>query len=321
MKSAPSSTIFGDNETWAQLWRESERALYAADTSLPADWAQRAKVAAVRKRAPRFPVLRCLALRHLFPAIVIACGLGLLSSPRLHAADTPDATTAYNNGDFAEAEAQWRAFAEASPTDWVSHHNLSLALAQQNRWDEAGAHAAIAFVQHPNDPSVQWHLNYTLARGGYTPPVFGRFLQPGWGEKLAQLASPPQWQRLLIAAAFSLAIALGLMISRAYFPRVPGIRMVAWLLLITGISGAVSAGLSLQTYGITVYDDAVLTWRSASLRSIPTDLDEEQQTTTLAPGSLARVVKRFLGWRQIAFPNGQTGWVRKEELIGLWQKP
>src|SRR5690606_6373084 len=75
----------------------------------------------------------------------------------------------YANGEFAAAESGWRAAVELAPTDPAAHHNLSLALAQQGRWAEAAAHATVAFVQNPRDPALQWNLEYTLGRGGYTP--------------------------------------------------------------------------------------------------------------------------------------------------------
>jgi hypothetical protein len=36
------------------------------------------------------------------------------------------------------------------------------------------------------------------------------------------------------------------------------------------------------------------------------------------PGSVAVVTKTFLGWQQLTFENGQTGWVRKDDLVPLW---
>ncbi len=321
----PTARIFAGDETWSQLWRDAERALYADEATLPTDWVERARAAATARRAPRFPLLRTFALRHLFPAFaLLAAASALLSPSSARAAETAppiDPLAAYNEGDFATAEQQWRADLADAPTTWTAHHNLALALAQQGKWGEAGAHAAAAFVQHPEDASVRWHLNYTLERSGYSPPVFRRFMTPGWEEKIARVCSPAGWQRALLGTIALAGLALALLIAAAYRRRAGYVRPLAWLCLLLALSGAIGATLSLQTYGLTAQPDAVLTWQTTTLRSIPSDLAEEQQTTSLAPGSLARVTKSFLGWRQLAFPNGQTGWVRQEELVGLWQQP
>ena len=38
-----------------------------------------------------------------------------------------------------------------------------------------------------------------------------------------------------------------------------------------------------------------------------------------AAGALAVVDKTFLGWVRLSFENGQTGWVRQEDVVMLWQ--
>jgi hypothetical protein len=54
------------------------------------------------------------------------------------------------------------------------------------------------------------------------------------------------------------------------------------------------------------------------LRSIPTEADTTQKSTTLAAGSVAVVDKTFISWVHLAFDNGQTGWVRQDDTVGLW---
>ena len=43
------------------------------------------------------------------------------------------------------------------------------------------------------------------------------------------------------------------------------------------------------------------------------------KTSTLAAGSIALADKEFLGWRRLNFENGQTGWVRKDDIVPLWK--
>jgi hypothetical protein len=76
---------------------------------------------------------------------------------------------------------------------------------------------------------------------------------------------------------------------------------------------------SLLTYGPASDARAAIAWRAGTLRSIPTEADTTQKTTPLAAGSLAAVDQKFLGWRHLTFPSGQTGWVRAEDLVLLWR--
>jgi tetratricopeptide (TPR) repeat protein len=313
-QAAPTTQLFQGEEKWTTLWHDADRALFGQDRELPADWVNRAETALARKRAPRFPIFSILSFRNLFPVLVALLALGAI--PDLNA---DDAVNAYAKGEFTDAESTWREALQTNATDWIAHHNLSLALAQQNRWEEAGAHAAVAFVQNPRNPSVRWHLTYTLQRCGYTPPVIGRFTDPGWAEKFAQLASPAEWQLILLAGLLLGMLSLALVLAHAYGLKLKPWKLFAWFGGIVGIIAMVLAMFGLQVYGLTANADAVLTWRATQLRSIPTDLNSEQQTSALFPGSLARVQKSFLGWRQIGFPNEQTGWVRKEELVPLWR--
>ena len=311
---APNVGLFGADDAWSRLWREADRALYGDDVkTLPADWLTRAQAALAAKRAPRFPVFSVLAPRNLLPLVAMAA-LFLTAAPTVDA----DALQDYATGDFEAAEAAWQTTVTATPTDWIAHHNLALTLAQQQRWAEAGAHAAVAFAQHPSDASVRWHLGYTLERSGFAPPVFRDFMAPGWRQLLARSASPARWQLALLGGLLLGIVALSLVLLHTYGRRLPLWRFLAWTLGLGGVVLMAAAALSLQTWGLVANPQAVLTWQPTELRSIPTDLNEEQQTTPLAAGSLARVERRFLGWRQLAFPNGQTGWVRQETVVPLW---
>ena len=232
--------------------------------------------------------------------------------------EAEDPRALYDRGDFAAAERGWREALEEQPTNWVAHHNLALALAQQERWGEAAAHATAAFVQQPQHPSVRWHYSFTLGRAGFTPHTLGRFVAPTGLDRLATLRSPAGWQRVLLVGVAALATA-ALLLLLCRYRLLPAWAMAFALLLAVGGAGAGTAALlSLPRYGPAAEADAVLIWRQVTLRSLPTDAPADQQTSTLAPGSLAVVDHSFLGWRRLRFGNGQTGWVRREEFVPLW---
>ena len=302
---------------WAILWADAERSLYRADTPLPADWVKRAQAALAERPVKAFSVVSLFLPRNLLPfaAALIVC---------LHIATPPlsaqPANDAYAKADFPAAEKAWRERLAKTPTDWRAHHNLALALAQQNRWGESAAHAAAAFTQHPDDPSVRWHLALALERAGYAPKTFTAFVTPSPLHNLARRYSPAEWQRILIAGSALICIAIALLLIRAYTRRTRALAFSAAFIGVLAVATIAASALSLRLYSITGDARAVLAWKASTLRSIPTEADTTQKTSPLPAGSLAIVEKPFLnGWVRLAFPNGQTGWARSDDLCYLWR--
>jgi hypothetical protein len=173
--------------TWATLWTEADRALYGRLGTLPSDWAARAHEALAAKRLPRFQVRRLFLPQNLWPfAAVIA--LGVVSTVAVLRAAETSGLTAYQKGDFAGAEKAFRSAVERTPTDWIARHNLSLVLAQLDRPGESAAHAAAAFVQKPDQPSVRWHFALSAEKAGVVPPSLSHFITPDPWRSLGRLA-------------------------------------------------------------------------------------------------------------------------------------
>lgn len=310
---APPATALPD-ATWATLWSEADRALYCADPGLPADWVPRAEAALVAKRVPGFSPLTALLPRNLLPFFALAIVALVLPSLRAE-----DAAVAYRRGDFAAAEKTWRTAVAKDPADPSARYNLSLALAQQDRWDLAMAHATAAFVQAPDKEPIRWQFALAGEKAGFLPAPLAAFPHPGPLQSLAILASPGAWQAWLFGAAVLVAGSLGLLLFGAYRQPSRLRRWCAFSLLILGVLLATAAVLGGYAYGETADARAVIVWHGSVLRSIPTEADSTQKTTTLAAGSVAVVDKTFLGWVRLSFDNGQTGWVRKDDVIALWR--
>ena len=311
---APAATAL-TNSAWSTLWQESDRSLYGHDSALPSDWIARAEAALATQRVPSFNPLRLFLPRNLLPFAALLL-LALAPPSPLTAAES---TADYTSGKFPAAEKSWREALAKNPTDWIAHHNLSLALAQQDKTGEAAAHAAAAFVQNPAHPAVRWHLAHISEKTGFAPPPLAPFLRPNAQQTLAELASPAAWQRVLIAAAWLTALSLVGLLVRTYGNRSRLLAIASFTLLPLSFLLAIAATLGWQTYAISADATAVVAWRAGTLRSIPTEADTTQKTTALAAGSVALVSKTFLGWTQLTFENGQTGWVRKDELVPLWK--
>ncbi|MDB6169988.1 MAG: hypothetical protein JWM88_2852 [Verrucomicrobia bacterium] len=303
-----------DEEEWRRLWTESDRALYRAGGDLPPDWTARAEAALAAKRVRGFSPLSALRLRNLAP-FVAAAALLIFAPP----ARSEDAAAAYRRGDFAAAEKSWSAEVGRDPVNPIARHNLSLSLAQQDRWDLALAHATAALVQSPGTEPIRWQFALAAEKAGFVPAPLAAFPKPGPLQALARQASPAGWQRLLIAAAALAALSLGFLLAGTYrgsSRRRSGLAAAGLALsMLTGVSAV--AGV--HAYGQAADSRAVIVWRGSLLRSIPTEADTSQKSTTLAAGSVAVVDRTFLGWVRLSFDNSQTGWVRKEDVVALWQ--
>ena len=317
-QAAPRAEVLKDT-TWSALWAETDRALYGAKTELPSDWIARAQAALAAHRVPGFQPLRLFLPRNLFPFAASIAVLFASGALWLRAAPAPDAHAAYRKGDFATAEKTWRAAMLKAPTDWIARHNLSLALAQQGRASEAAAFAASAFVENPGHPAVRWHFRHGSEQAGAAPGALAAFVAPGLAQTFAEHHSPAQWQTLAIASAGVSAVAIALLLGSAYGSRSSLVFGIAWVVIVLGAGGGLVSGLGWWTYGAAADARAVVVARAGTLRSLPTEADTTQKTTPLAAGTLAIADKDFLGWQRLSFANGQTGWVRKDELVPLWK--
>jgi hypothetical protein len=137
---------------------------------------------------------------------------------------------------------------------------------------------------------------------------------------LARLASPAEWQWLLVGAGLVFAAGLLILLLRAY-RIVSGewARPTAVGAMAVALGLALSAVISLHFYGETVDSRAAIAWHQVLLRSIPTEVDTQQKTSSLPAGSLGVVDREFLGWVRLVFDNGQTGWVRQQDIVWLYR--
>ncbi len=314
----------GADEAWLALWAESEQAVYGPESRLPEGWGTRATAALAATPAPAFALRQWFLPRNLLPWILALAALAAFGLPESVRASDPDAGPgAYRRGDFAAAESAWRDAAKAAPSNWSARYDLSLALAQQDRWQEAAAQAAAALVQHPDNEAVRWQFALACNKAGYIPAPLASFAAPGPIQAIAGFQSPACWQATLIAAAWVAAAALACLIARGYRRGRPGsgkwMLKASLALLALALLAAIASWFGWSAYGIAASERAVVSWRDATLYSIPTEADTSQKTVPLNPGSVAISDKSFLGWTRLAFENGQTGWVRREEVIPLWK--
>ena len=300
-------------DEWRQLWEEAEAAIYGRAARLPSDWNLRAAAASRALRLPAFKPLSALRPANLWPVVAFAI---LTLSPG--DADAADARAAYDAGDFAAAEREWRIAVATTPLDWKARNNLGLALAQQERWSEAAAQWAAAFAQNPSDAQTRFLFELGITRAEFTSPELAAFADKRASTWLARLASPARWQALLGLASLLAACSGIVYLWDRYSGRKRWRFVVTVVLLMAGIGAAAASTAALHAWGPVANPNIALVWEPTELRSIPTEA-AEQQTQPLGAGTLAPVRKQFLGSVQLEFPDGQTGWVRRETLVPLYR--
>lgn len=338
---------------WEHLWQDAENALYAPDGNLPPDWPSRAEAALLARRLPRTPILHLFLPRNLWPAAAIA--LFLCQAPVSRADDAIDA---YQAGDFAKAESLLAQRVAKAPTDWRARNNLALTLAQQGRWSEAAAHWTAARVLNPRENSIAWNLGIALEKAGFASPEtiaaskhaphLANFLdavrgaegkndpkqaipepahrellaiaRPPGPAKLVAALSPAQWQWLVVAASLLGAGGFAIVLLAQHRPRFKPYGQPALAIPVLAALITVAAALAHAHYGILADRAAAIVGTASQLRSIPTDL-EQQETKDLPAGTIGTVEREFLGWRLLRLPNGETGWVRGECLVPVYAAP
>jgi hypothetical protein len=310
---APTAAALRD-ERWIDLWLGSEQALYGREHALPAGWCDRALVACTRARRPRFNPLRALAVRHLVPKTAAAAVLLACAAVPARAADPLDA---YAKGDFAGARAQLLTRAQDAPSDWIARYDLGLVEAQLGDAPRALAETVAAFVHAPRTADVRWNANAFAARvPGFDRAAAALLALPG----IAALASPATWQLLVVAgAALFCSGAARLLLQR--YRSAPRYR---WLTLAPLLAGAViggSAAVGLRAYGPLADPRAALVVEQPLLRSVPTDAEQSQRQRLLAAGTLVVVEQDFLGWVKVGLRGGETGWLRRGDLVPLYAAP
>jgi tetratricopeptide (TPR) repeat protein len=301
-------------DTWLNLWNESDRALHGRDATLPSDWVARAESAAHSVKVPGWSPFTLFAPRNLFP-FFFALSLALL--PLTTRADAGN--DAYQRGDFSAAEAAWTKSISATPNDWAARHNLGLALAQQDRWAEAAAHWTSAFLLNSRDDATRYSLALGLQRSGIAPLTLVELSRGNDLFAIVRLATPGEWQLVLVVGALLLAASLVLMLLKGYQRAGSWAWPAALTTCLVAVVLTASATFSLQTYDTLAKPSAIFVWKASVLHSIPTEADTTQQTSPLSAGSIAVAEKTFLGWTKLNFSGGQTGWVRSEDLIRLYR--
>ena len=130
---------------WSRLWTDANHVIYGPTKALPMDWTTRAKAALHDAPLDDVPITAAFYPRNLLPFVSMV----VLAFTLTAVAKADPGADAYAKGNFPAAESLWRKAVSASPKDAHLHYNLSVALAQQDRWSESAGEALSAFASIP----------------------------------------------------------------------------------------------------------------------------------------------------------------------------
>jgi len=111
------------------------------------------------------------------------------------------------------------------------------------------------------------------------------------------------------------------LLVNAYGSRRRLVSQGAAVAVLLAVLAGGAAGSSIAAYGVAADGASAIAARPSTLRSIPTEADTTQKSTPLAAGSLVVIDRTFLDgrWLRVVFENGQTGWVRREDVVPIWR--
>jgi len=311
---------------WRDLWCATERGLFAAQAAPPQDWLERASSAAAAVEMPQRQTRFPNRLSHWLPAIAatllgVACVVPSSSQadvPAHAAASDPSSTTI-----APEAREAAKKALSAHWNDWAAHHNVAAAGIQDGEWNLAIAHAIASFLQHPSSAATRDTLRVALEQTETADPRLRRMLAGIWYERMPALLSAAGWQRLALASALIIAVALTAIVLSLYLPgRARGRRHLSW-----AGRGAFAAGTlmfamavaSWNAYGAMNQPTAAILLQNVNLSPVPTDLVPQEETSPVAAGTVVLTRRSFLGWQQVAVGGNASGWIRRNAVMPFYE--
>ena len=331
---------------WLQLFAETDKFLYDAQSTLPKNWLQLAEEAAKNLRPAKRPPIQGLQIQHIFPkpsaaltpsaTTIIIIALAIFSSHSLAIqSQTQPATTtnpsnkteehpidpvaAYNAGDWQTAEKIWSQKTLSDPLDWHAHNNLALALMQQKILSEASAHLLCARLLAPRSSDVIWNGNIVAKQLPSFTPELSNWLDSPTGPLPAALFNAATWQRITISASWLAALAAFLLICRAHFPQQKKhLAVSVTVLLLFALPAGTTSLLALSQWGPLTNPAVVILRQKTLLRSLPTEADNQISREAL-PGETAVAQSRFLSWVKLLFPSGEVAWAPARTVVPVYQ--
>jgi hypothetical protein len=305
---------------WHQLWRSTERGLFAAEGAPPADWLQSATTAAnsvsIPKRERWFPN----KLRHWLPMLTLLLAMLAGNPVRDAMAQATLATDVAlpDAADLSPVRQDADKALQLNWNDWAAHYNIAAAYMQQQRWNASVAHGTIAFLQNPSSRVAQDNLRFAMTQTQRPDPTLHRLLSGYWYERMATWMAPAQWQRLALFASLVLAAGLTLLVLHLYRPLQRPVLFGARGVIAAGALVLLVSAQGWRTYGKLADPRAAILVQSLEISPEPSDLTPREQSSPAMAGSIVQMRRGFLSWQQVQVRDDLRGWVRRDTLMPFY---
>jgi tetratricopeptide (TPR) repeat protein len=232
-------------------------------------------------------------MKHLFILILSVC--------TLTASDFFQAgVDAYHESEYEKAVEAFKKASAAQETG-AAHHNLALALLQQNRAGEAVWQMERALQLEPTNEQYHYKLGAIRQQLGLN------MSRPKWYELAARAISTQAWI-ILLAVCFWAALAAILL------PRCAGLKARLPIKAIRAVSliGLILASLALYLNRDQHSRGIILTDTPADLHAAPASA--APKTGLARPGERGQALGQFESFVEIQTEGGARGWVRSEKF-------
>jgi hypothetical protein len=341
------TALDGDSVTrarWQELWKSTERGLYAEGGTLSPSWVQDVTAAANEVRIPPRKHWLPGRARHWLPsfgaAALCACAILAGRGDVLRAAERSassvqvvNATPAQDTKPMLALDAKSAAALSAAQgpavkalhsdwNNWAAHYNIAAEQMVQGNVDYAVAHLTAAFLQEPASGAVQDNLRWSLQQTGSMDPTLRRLLYGAWFQRYPALLSPASWQWLGLVAGLVVGAGLCTWVLLLYTTRSQQeLRLAGRWAVPVGIALLALAVVSWNAWGELHRPNAAMTVEGINISPAPTDLVADKETLPVAAGSLTVTRASFLGWKQVrivGIPGKVTGWIRAPYVMPLY---
>ena len=220
------------------------------------------------------------------------------------------ANTAYNSGDYAQAETCYTRILEQGLYSASLYYNLANAHFKQNELGKALLYYNRALRLRPNDEDIRHNLEYAKQSTKDSIEEIPEFFLKTWIKSLRGALSCTTWSILsLVMLAMALAFGLIYMLAQRLSLRKTGFYLMAIaaaLFVITTAFAWSERNMLIKRSEAIVMDSAV------SIKSSPDRSATE--LFVLYEGTKVTIGEAIDGWAEVRIADGRKGWIEEERI-------
>ncbi len=237
------------------------------------------------------------------------------AQPAESASDNTDdlwqrANTAYNSGDYAQAETCYTRILEQGLYSASLYYNLANAHFKQNELGKALLYYNRALRLRPNDEDIRHNLEYAKQSTKDSIEEIPEFFLKTWIKSLRGALSCTTWSILsLVMLAMALAFGLIYMLAQRLSLRKTGFYLMAIAALLFVVTTAFAwseRNMLIKRSEAIVMDSAV------SIKSSPDRSATE--LFVLHEGTKVTIGEAIDGWAEVRIADGRKGWIEEERI-------